>query len=1525
MIPNSSIQKLINKAQYNRCDNKPNQATIDIIIPVYNGFSALKKCFKSLIINTSSRFKLYFYNDASTDSNLKPWLDKQALQHAHVNIIHHNSNKGYLSTVNHAMLNTANDVVLLNSDTQVTPNWLEELSLVGNQASIAITCPLSDNASILSLDAKTCQNHGKLKHFSRQWYAIPTAVGSCMLIKRWAIKKFGVFDAFYHPGYGEECDYSFRIRSAGYHIACAPASFVFHSGSESFSEQAEPLKQQHQKMLDLRWPNYLKETQYFAENNPIQLAEETLNFQTNKNNVLHVVHGINSKGGVELFTKELLTQLETSICNTVLLPCKDSIPWSTVKIQTYSKNIRFIHYQFNNHKVASKINNKNADLEHKELDLLFIRQILSGNYDLVHFHSFVGIGSLKWPEICQQQGLPYLVSCHDHFPLCFNFALLTNKFTHYCRKSSCQSTDKECIRCINSISNYNSLSTAHYINARNTQYQAILKYATHVIVPHSYLQDKLNTHYKKVTSDKIRIIEPYFYTTKTQPQSFLKKDKPSVAYLGNFTYEKGAQLFLQAYDNLKGLNCQWHIIGKIHPYYHSIIKNKNIKTSGEYHPAELSQLLSNIDIVVLPSLHPEAYSITLTEAWQNNKAVIVPDIGALNTRVTHNLNGLIFKNGDSESLAYAVLQLCKDTTTLKNITQYITQRENHTLSPCEQLSKLYHPFFNKKPQTIKNLHNENVYLDKPLTSSYELMEQWLYSPMTLEAPADWSTATPIDIVLLGRSKYLYQKSLESCKTYANNCKIHITDSNHDLKADISSSIICFLVEGQLLNDNFGNWINNFVASKKKIGLADYALINQLEQIYAPQFSNCFDEFAYLRQKSRVGALLINKDQFNNSNNKKLLEVLLHSKPLNTLIDEILQEGRQNIHYFPHLSYLYFDQTWIKQWKQELTQTRPQNPSHCSTTVSILLLTSLKNEQIAELVKNILEQQSIALLNIYVFSSHYLKLKGSDKVSVHAIDFDSVDQFVNPIILRDKASSLIFMNDSIKINNENAFNILIESLYWHKIKAVSPILEPNSENTISEKLGNGFLSAKGIIRDKRFDLEQLPLGTQLLDEDFFLIDKSTLLKINGLQKTGNIYYRANSISSQLTECKLALVEVAGLTRNGLPSYNNKNKNNTLEQQREELFAQNKDFYLHSMYNSSSFTSRSDRQLDCHFGTFKTPKNLPRVIAYANDSWASAFYRIKSPLSALVAANKISAHFLPEKRQKLTATYFELNKQQPDVILLHNFFAEEQLKTLESYKKYLNVPLILSIDDLLTEIPHYNSYSQSNPINMHNRITKALTYADRLIVSTHYLKQKFSHLHEDIHVINNCLAKELWQQPINHKNTNTSSKVRIGWAGAEQHKNDLSWVKPIIEATQQELQWVFYGYMPEDFKHLEIEFHPHTPLSQYHLKLASLNLDIAIAPLENNSFNQAKSNLKLLEYGALSLPVICSPVQNYLHSPATITENKESAWIEAIKNLSQNKHTRIESGIKMRKWLEQNYFLEDQLETWLSALFIPKTPI
>ena len=108
--------------------------------------------------------------------------------------------------------------------------------------------------------------------------------------------------------------------------------------------------------------------------------------------------------------------------------------------------------------------------------------------------------------------------------------------------------------------------------------------------------------------------------------------------------------------------------------------------------------------------------------------------------------------------------------------------------------------------------------------------------------------------------------------------------------------------------------------------------------------------------------------------------------------------------------------------------------------------------------------------------------------------------------------------------------------------------------------------------------------------------------------------------------------------------------------------------------------------------------------------------------------------------------------------------------------------------------------------------------------------------------------------------------------------------------------------------------------YPQKLASLDLDVAIAPLENNQFNDCKSNLRLLEYGICGYPVICSNSRAFSESnlPVTIVKNKYKNWIDAIRGHINDRQYLFSAGLKLKNSVSQDWLLdENQLTYWKSA--------
>ncbi len=92
-----------------------------------------------------------------------------------------------------------------------------------------------------------------------------------------------------------------------------------------------------------------------------------------------------------------------------------------------------------------------------------------------------------------------------------------------------------------------------------------------------------------------------------------------------------------------------------------------------------------------------------------------------------------------------------------------------------------------------------------------------------------------------------------------------------------------------------------------------------------------------------------------------------------------------------------------------------------------------------------------------------------------------------------------------------------------------------------------------------------------------------------------------------------------------------------------------------------------------------------------------------------------------------------------------------------------------------------------------------------------------------------------------------------------------------------------------------------VTNYPAKLASLDLDLAVAPLEVHPYNDTKSNLRLLELGAMGYPMICSAGVGAFDGdlPVTRVDNRPDAWIDAITSAIVDRQALAEQGDVLRR--------------------------
>ncbi len=225
---------------------------IAIVILNFNGVRLFDTFLPSVIRNSAlENVTIYLADNGSTDNSIETIQKK----FSSVQIIDLKKNWGFAEGYNRALKEVEADYfVLLNSDVEVTPGWLEKcLKLFRDNKKIAAIQPkilsyerphLFEYAGaaggfIDKFGYPFCRGRilNRMEADTGQYNKtgpIFWASGACMFIKAKIFKQAGGLDGDFWA-HMEEIDLCWRIKSLGYEIWYQPESVVFHLGGGTLS------------------------------------------------------------------------------------------------------------------------------------------------------------------------------------------------------------------------------------------------------------------------------------------------------------------------------------------------------------------------------------------------------------------------------------------------------------------------------------------------------------------------------------------------------------------------------------------------------------------------------------------------------------------------------------------------------------------------------------------------------------------------------------------------------------------------------------------------------------------------------------------------------------------------------------------------------------------------------------------------------------------------------------------------------------------------------------------------------------------------------------------------------------------------------------------------------------------------------------------------------------------------------------------------------------------------------------------
>jgi len=210
---------------------------VSIVILNWNGQPFLRTCLDSVFKLNYPRYEVIFVDNGSVDDSV-PWVRANYPQ---VKVIENESNLGYAEGNNIGIRASRGEyVATLNNDTELDPDWLEELVAVATNDDTVGSCASKQllfhkpdvlhSVGIQPRKSGAPENLGDGERDLGQYDMVRevfAAPGASAFYRREALDHVGLFDSSYFA-YHEELDLGWRLRLAGWVCVSVPRAKLLH-------------------------------------------------------------------------------------------------------------------------------------------------------------------------------------------------------------------------------------------------------------------------------------------------------------------------------------------------------------------------------------------------------------------------------------------------------------------------------------------------------------------------------------------------------------------------------------------------------------------------------------------------------------------------------------------------------------------------------------------------------------------------------------------------------------------------------------------------------------------------------------------------------------------------------------------------------------------------------------------------------------------------------------------------------------------------------------------------------------------------------------------------------------------------------------------------------------------------------------------------------------------------------------------------------------------------------------------------
>lgn len=253
------------------------------------------------------------------------------------------------------------------------------------------------------------------------------------------------------------------------------------------------------------------------------------------------------------------------------------------------------------------------------------------------------------------------------------------------------------------------------------------------------------------------------------------------------------------------------------------------------------------------------------------------------------------------------------------------------------------------------------------------------------------------------------------------------------------------------------------------------------------------------------------------------------------------------------------------------------------------------------------------------------------------------------------------------------------------------------------------------------------------------------------------------------------------------------------------------------------------------------------------------------------------------------------------------------------KVLRKKIVFDFDDAIWITDNTHESRLTRLLRWRKKVSRICEWSHRVSAGNLYLAKYALQFNINVTINPTTVDTKQLHVPLSQSRKSTDN-ITIGWTGSHSTLKYLAPIVPVLQSLQKKYPTVQFLVVADSDPKLPLSNYQYVPW-QIETEVDDLSrIDIGIMPLPDDSWTRGKCGFKALQYMALGIPAVASPVGANIeilqHGVEGYLCTTPDEWFTSLEYLILNPWKRIEMGTAGRRKVVQHYSVSANSANFLS---------